>query len=126
MRVVAAESTAGVAGVDENHLTGSQGVMSVSNSMSSWNSLPSRTEHDEVAVAAGDGDAHKHSSMKTTEAEKVLLFLRTQYLKMWEEEVHGWKARMKKRKEEEDHMRNDDAAANYCYDLRANHDSDPN
>ena len=34
---------------------------------------------------------------------------------------------MKKRKEGEDHMRNDDAAAScYCYDLCASHDSDPN
>jgi hypothetical protein len=69
--VVAAVSTVGVAGVDESHLTtGSQTLMAVSSSMSLWNNLPSWTER---AAAAGDGDAHKHSSTKTTEAEKVLL-----------------------------------------------------
>jgi hypothetical protein len=80
--VVAAVSTAGV---DENHLTtGSQGLMTVSNSMGSWNNLPSRAERDEVAAAAvaGDGDAHKHWSTKTTEAERVLLLWRVQYLKL--------------------------------------------
>ena len=80
--VVAAVSTAGVAGVDENHLTiGSQKLMAVSNSMSLWNNLPSWTEHEEAAAAAGD-DAHKHLSTKTTEAEKVLLLWRTQNLKL--------------------------------------------
>ena len=75
-------STAGVAGVDENHLmTGLQGLMTVSNSMSSWNNLRSRTGHDEAA-AAGDGDAHKHSLTKTKEAEKVLLLWKAQYLKL--------------------------------------------
>jgi hypothetical protein len=70
--VVAAASTVGVAGVDESHLTtGSQTLMAVSSSMSLWNNLPSWTEH--AAAAGGDGDAHKHSSTKTTEAEKVLL-----------------------------------------------------
>ena len=80
--VVAAVSTAGV---DENHLTtGSQGLMTVSNSMDSWNNLRSRAEHDEAAAAAvaGDGDAHKHWWTKTTEAEKVLLLWRAQYLKL--------------------------------------------
>jgi hypothetical protein len=121
---VAAVSTAGVAGVDENHLTtGLQGLMAVLNSMSLWNNLPSKTEHDEAAAAA-DGDAHKHSLTKTTEAEKVLLLWRTPYLK--EEDVHALNGRMKKRKEEEDHKRNDDAAANCYYDLRASHDNDPN
>ena len=88
MQVVVAEvSTVGVAGVDENHLTtGSQGLMAVSNSMSSWNNLPPRTEHDETAAVAaavaGDGDAHKHSSTKTTEVEKVFLPWRAQYSKL--------------------------------------------
>ena len=79
---MAAVSTAGVAGVDENHLmTGLQGLMTVSNSMSSWNNLRSRTGHDEAA-AAGDGDAHKHSSTKTTEVEKVFLLWRAQHSKL--------------------------------------------
>ena len=84
--VVAAVSTAGVAGVDENHLTtGLQGLMAVSNLMNSWNNLPSKTEHDEtaaVAAVAGDGDAHKHSSTKTMEAEKVFLLWGVPYLKL--------------------------------------------
>lgn len=84
--VVAAVLTVGVAGVDENHLTtGSQGLVAVSNSMSSWNNLPPRTEHDETAAAAavaGDGDVHKHSSTKTTEVEKVFLLWRVQYSKL--------------------------------------------
>lgn len=82
--VVAAVSTAGAgADVDENHLTtGLQGLMSVLNSTGSWNNFLSRTEHDETAAAAGDGDAHKHWSRKTTEAEMVLLLWRTQYLKL--------------------------------------------
>jgi hypothetical protein len=72
VRVAVAEvSTVDVAGVDESHLrTGSARLMAVSNSMSSWNNLPSWAEH---AAAAGDGGAHKHSSTKTMEEEKVLL-----------------------------------------------------
>lgn len=78
--VVAAVSTVDVAGVDESHLTtGSQRLMAASNLMSSWNNLPSWSEH--AAAAAGDGDAHKHSSTKMTEAEKALLLWKAQYLK---------------------------------------------
>lgn len=78
--VVAAVSTVGVAGVDENHLRGcSQGV---SNWMSPWDNLPSRTGHDESVAAAGDGDARKHSSTRTMVAEPVLLIWRRQNLKL--------------------------------------------
>jgi hypothetical protein len=81
--VVAAVSTVGVgvAGVDESHLTGcSQGV---SNWMSPWDNLPSRTGHDEsVAAAAGDGDARKHLSTRMMVAEPVLLIWRMQNLKL--------------------------------------------
>ena len=78
--VVAAVSIADVADVDESHLkTGSQKLMAVSNSMRSWNNLPPWTE---LAAAADGGDAHKHSSTKTTEGEKILLLWRAQYLKL--------------------------------------------
>ena len=78
--VLAVVSTAGV---DEIHLTiGSHLLMAVSNSMSLWNNLPPRTEHDEAAAAGGDGGGHKHSLTKTTEAEKVLLLWKVQYLKL--------------------------------------------
>lgn len=96
--------------------------MAVLNSMSLWNNFPSKAEHDEVA-AAGDGDVHMHSLTKTTEAEKVLLLWRTPYL--MEEEVHGSNVRMKKRKVEEDHKRNDDGAAS-CYCCYCGSHNDPN
>lgn len=67
--VVGPASSAGVAGANENRLrTCLQELLAVSNSMSSWNNLPLKMEHDETAAAA-DGDDDAHKSTRTMRVE---------------------------------------------------------